>query len=122
LSVLGIVDAFLGSKQEGIEEAARALDVRPISQDAVEKTWNSPTPRNGYAGTNEPDRAFGELALLAKTAYASWRASFKVDPIWDPTRKDPQFQLQQCSQFFSMPHARKDIRRAQSSSRVKTGG
>jgi serine/threonine protein kinase/Flp pilus assembly protein TadD len=91
LSVLGVIDAFLGRKTEAIEEATRAVNLRPISQDAVEGPWILQSLAVVYAWTNEPDGAFRELALLAKTPYASWRAPFEVDPIWDPIRKDPRF-------------------------------
>ena len=36
LSALGIVDAVLGRKKEAIQEASRAVELRPISEDAVE--------------------------------------------------------------------------------------
>jgi len=39
LSVLSVVDAYLGRKQEAIEEGTRAVEVRPISPDAVEGPW-----------------------------------------------------------------------------------
>jgi serine/threonine protein kinase/tetratricopeptide (TPR) repeat protein len=92
LSVLGEVDALLGRKQEAIEEATRAAELRPISQDAVEGPFILRELAVVYAWTNEPDQAFRELDILAKTPGGlGTRADFKADPIWDPVRKDPRF-------------------------------
>jgi serine/threonine protein kinase/Flp pilus assembly protein TadD len=92
LSVLGIIDAFLGRKQEAIEEATRAVELRPISQDAVEGPFILQSLAVVYIWANEPDLAFQELGVLVKTpaAYLDKRARFK-DPTWDPIRKDPRF-------------------------------
>ena len=91
LSVLGLIDAFLGRKQEAIEEATRAVDQLPISQDAVEGPFILTSLATVYAWTNEPDLAFRELAILAESPGGPFRALFKADPIWDPIRKDPRF-------------------------------
>jgi serine/threonine-protein kinase len=94
LSVLGEVDALLGRKQEAIEEATRAVDLRPISQDAVEGPWILQNLAVVYAWTNEPDQAFRELAILVKTPASpvESRATFKLNPFWDPIRNDPRFE------------------------------
>ena len=92
LSVLGEVDALLGRKQEAIEEATRAVELRPISQDAVEGPFILTSLAVVYAWTNEPDQAFRVLDILAKTPGGlGTRADFKADPMWDPVRKDPRF-------------------------------
>jgi hypothetical protein len=36
MSVLGLLDAVLGRKEEAIQEARRAVEMLPISKDAVE--------------------------------------------------------------------------------------
>jgi TolB-like protein/Flp pilus assembly protein TadD len=93
LSVLAVVDACLGHKQEAIQEATRAVELRPISQDAVEGPWILGNLAVVYAWTNEPDLAFRELAILAKIPAAlDNRPIFKADPSWDPIRKDPRFE------------------------------
>ena len=94
LAVLGQMDAFLGRKQEAIEEAIRAVDLRPTSQDALEGPWILGKLALVYAWTNEPEQAFRELAILAKTPASPLdnRAYFKRDPFWDPIRNDPRFE------------------------------
>jgi serine/threonine protein kinase len=91
LSVLGIVDAFLGRKTEAIEEATRAIEQQPISQDAVEGPFILTSLATVYAWTNESDLAFRELAVLVGLPGGPFRALFRADPIWDPIRKDPRF-------------------------------
>jgi tetratricopeptide (TPR) repeat protein len=92
LSVLGVVDAFLGRKQEATQEATRTLEIRPISQDAVEGPWILGNLAVVHAWTNEPDLAFRQLAVLVETPSGlDCREIFKADPIWDPIRKDPRF-------------------------------
>jgi TolB-like protein/Flp pilus assembly protein TadD len=92
LSVLGLIDAFLGRKQDAIDEANRAVKLRPISLDAVEGPYILRCLAYVYAWATEPDLAFQELAELAKTPGGlGTRADFKADVFWDPIRKDPRF-------------------------------
>jgi serine/threonine protein kinase/Flp pilus assembly protein TadD len=90
LSLLGVIDAFLGRKQEAIEEATRAVELRPISQDALEGPWILANLAAVYAWTNEPDQAFRELAKLVKIPGGLNKGDFG-DSILDPIRKDPRF-------------------------------
>jgi tetratricopeptide (TPR) repeat protein len=92
LSVLGVIDAFLGRKEEAVQEATRAVELRPASEDAVEGPWIRQNLAVVYTWTNEPDMAFRELdTLVATPAGLDTRETFKADPIWDPLRKDPRF-------------------------------
>jgi serine/threonine protein kinase/tetratricopeptide (TPR) repeat protein len=92
LSVLGLIDAFLGRKQEAIEEANRAVELRPVSLDGVEGPFILKCLACVYAWTNEPDLAFRELAKLVNVPGGlGTRATFKADLSWDPIRQDPRF-------------------------------
>jgi serine/threonine protein kinase/Flp pilus assembly protein TadD len=92
LSVLGLIDAFLGKNQEAIGEATRAVELRPISLDALEGPYILKCLAYVYAWTTEPALAFQELAKLAKTPGGlGTGADFKADIFWDPIRKDPRF-------------------------------
>jgi tetratricopeptide (TPR) repeat protein len=92
LSALGVVDAALGRKEDGIEEARHAVELQSISQDAMDGPSHVYSLAVVYAQTNEPDLAFRELAFLAGTT-SSWTCYgiFKLDPGFDPLRKDPRF-------------------------------
>jgi serine/threonine protein kinase/tetratricopeptide (TPR) repeat protein len=103
LSVLGLIDAFLGRKQDAIDEATRAVGLRPISLDAVEGPYILKCLAYVYAWTTEPDLAFRELAKLVKTPGGlGTRADFKADVLWDPLRKDPRFD-QLAAQLLQYP-------------------
>jgi tetratricopeptide (TPR) repeat protein len=93
LSVLGEIDAYLGRKQEAIEEATRAVELRPISKDAVEGPFILQELAIVYTWTNEPDLAFREWAIFAKIpgGQPSLDRADLPNPIFDPIRKDPRF-------------------------------
>jgi serine/threonine protein kinase len=92
LSVLAQIDAYLGRKQEAIQEAKRTTEMLPVSKDA----WNGPQLVNAlaqvYALTNEPDLAFRtlEVAIKMPASEISY-GELKLDPNWDSIRLDPRF-------------------------------
>jgi tetratricopeptide (TPR) repeat protein len=92
LSVLAQIDAYLGRKQEAIQEAKRTTEMLPVSKDA----WNGPqlvnTLAQVYALTNEPDLAFRtlEVAIKLPASEISY-GELKLDPNWDSIRLDPRF-------------------------------
>ncbi len=92
LSVLGIIDAALGRKEEAIREAKHATELLPISKDA----WEGPRIVTNlavvYAWTNELDLAFQQLAISVHTPGGISYGELKLDPAWDSLRKDPRFE------------------------------
>ena len=87
-----IVDVALGRKEEAVREARRAVEMRPISQDAEDGAlllWNLATI---YAWADEADLAFEQINILGKTpnTFITY-GGLKLDPAWDPLRKDPRF-------------------------------
>jgi hypothetical protein len=92
MSVLGLVDAALGRKQEAIQEAKQATEMLPISKDAVEGPPLVSKLALVYAWTNEPDLAFQELTVCVKMPAGLHYGELKLDPAWDPIRKDRRFE------------------------------
>jgi hypothetical protein len=92
LSVLGAIDAFLGRKQDAIQEATRAAEIQPISKDTLEGTYILQNLAIVYAWTNESSSAFEQLAILVKTPGAMFYGQLKLDPAFDPIRQDPRFE------------------------------
>jgi serine/threonine protein kinase/Flp pilus assembly protein TadD len=92
LSALAIVDAALGRKDDAIQEARHAVELEPISEDAMDGPSHVYSLAVVYARTNEPDLAFQQLAILARTT-SRWTSYglFKLDPGFDPLRKDQRF-------------------------------
>jgi hypothetical protein len=91
VSQLAVVDALLGNKEVAISAAKRAVELLPISKDAIDGPDIVVNLAVVYAWTNELDLAFETLAPLTKTPAAIYYGNLKCDPYWDPLRNDPRF-------------------------------
>jgi Flp pilus assembly protein TadD len=91
LSMLGIIDAALGRKEEAIQEARRAAEMLPISEDGESGPSLISNLAVVYALTNEPNLAFEELNVSVKITGGVNYGELKLDPAWDPIRTDPRF-------------------------------
>jgi tetratricopeptide (TPR) repeat protein len=91
LSQLAVVDALLGNKEEAINEAKRAVEMLPSSKDAVDGPALVINLAAVYAWVHELDLAFATLEPLTKTPGGIYYGQLKLDPLWDPLRKDPRF-------------------------------
>jgi TolB-like protein/Flp pilus assembly protein TadD len=92
LSQLAVLDALLSNKEAAISEAKRAIEMLPISKDAVFGPGMVMNLAVVYAWTNEPDLAFGALDPLAKMPGGIYYGELKLDPYWEPLRKDPRYE------------------------------
>jgi TolB-like protein/Tfp pilus assembly protein PilF len=91
LSNLAVVDALLGKKGSAIAEAKRAVEMLPISKDAIDGPGVLLNLAAVYAWTNEPGPALDQLEVLAKVPNGIYYGNLKDDPYWEPLRKDPRF-------------------------------
>jgi tetratricopeptide (TPR) repeat protein len=89
---LAVVDALLGKKEDAIVEAKRAVEMLPVSKDAIDGPGVLINLAAVYAWTNEPDRAFEKLGILTKLSNGIYYGNLKGDPYWEPLRKDPRFE------------------------------
>jgi TolB-like protein/Flp pilus assembly protein TadD len=89
---LGAVLAGLGLKEEAINEGRKAVELVPESQDAFEGPQATAALAEIYAWVGEPDEAFRLLDHLLKVPNGLTVPTLKLDPAWDPLRKDPRFQ------------------------------
>src|SRR5947209_15422682 len=89
---LGLILAGLGQKDEAIAEGKRAVELLPESQDAFDGPEITAELAQIYAWTGEHDQAFGLLDHLLVVPNGITVPGLKLDPIWDPLRKDPRFQ------------------------------
>ena len=88
----GFILAALDRKQEAIAEGKRAVELLPESQDAFAGPRITCSLAQIYAWTGESDEAFGLIDHLLETPNGLTIPMLKLDPAWDPLRKDPRFQ------------------------------
>jgi tetratricopeptide (TPR) repeat protein len=84
--------AWLGEKNAAIAEAQRAMDLRPENKDAFKGPQITEQAAQVYAILGDNARAIELLDGLLSRPSAVTSQSLKLDPAWDPLRKDPRFQ------------------------------
>ncbi|HZJ39197.1 MAG TPA: hypothetical protein VFD18_08495, partial [Chthoniobacterales bacterium] len=88
----GVILAMLGQKEEAIAEGKRAVELLPESEDALDGPQGTAALAQIYAWTGESDEAFRLLDHLFAIPNSLTIPIFKLDPVWDPLRKDPRYQ------------------------------
>jgi TolB-like protein/Flp pilus assembly protein TadD len=88
----GLILAVLGQKGEAIAEGKRAVELLPESQDALDGPQGTATLAQIYAWTGEFDEAFRLLNHLFAIPSNLTVPMLRLDPAWEPLRKDPRFQ------------------------------
>ena len=92
LCSLGLIDAALGRKQEALSEGRRAVELLPITKNALD----GPGILYFYAAicaqVGERDLAIEQLKTLAKIPVGAHYGELRLDPFWDPLRGDPRFE------------------------------
>lgn len=92
LSVLGMIDAALGKKEQAIREGKRAVELLPTNKDAMNSPKLSKYLAVIYAWTGEKKLALDELTKLAQTPSDINYGELRLNPYWDPLRTDPRFE------------------------------
>jgi len=91
LSALGVIDSALGNREDAIHEGRQAVQLVPVSKNAVEGPLLIKYLAVIYAWTGEKDRAFKRLDELAKLPSSLSYGELRLHPIWDRLRGDPRF-------------------------------
>jgi TolB-like protein/Flp pilus assembly protein TadD len=89
---LGTVLAGLGHKEDAINEGKKAVELLPESEDAFAGPKATAALAEIYAWTGESDEALRLLDHLLTVPNGLTVPTLKLDPGWDPLRKDPRFQ------------------------------
>jgi TolB-like protein/Tfp pilus assembly protein PilF len=92
LSVLALIDAQLGAKEEAIREARTACDMLPVSKDALDGVGLITNLASVYALTDEKDLALEQLEIVNKLPGGPTYGQLRLDPEWDSLRGDPRFE------------------------------
>jgi len=92
LAVLGMTDAALGHRDDALRESLRAVELLPISQDAVNGASHLRYLAITYTWLGEKDLAIDELSKAAKIPSDVTYGQLRLHPYWDSLRGDPRFE------------------------------
>jgi TolB-like protein/Flp pilus assembly protein TadD len=92
LSNLGLVEAFLGDKEDAIRKGKQAVEMSPSSENTCFGSFLRLNLAAIYAWSAEPDNAINVLAGMIGKPIAPRYGELKFSPIWDPLRDHPSFQ------------------------------
>ena len=91
LCAIGIIDAALGRDKEAIAEGQRAVDLLPVSKDAIDGALLVQHLAIIYAWSGRKNAALDQLEAAAKLpGYLSY-GQLRLHPYWEPLRGDPRF-------------------------------
>ena len=90
--VLGMADAALGNKEDAIREGRHAVELLPVTKDAIIGPLLVQNLALVYAWTGEKDLSLEQLAIAARMpGYLSY-GKLRLHPYWDLLRGDPRFE------------------------------
>ena len=82
--------AYLGQKSEAIAEGRRALAISPVAKNGFSGPYFQHQLARIYIILGEPEKALDQLEPLLKIPYYLSPGWLKVDPTFDPLRKNPR--------------------------------
>ncbi|HSP62127.1 MAG TPA: hypothetical protein VLQ90_04005, partial [Pyrinomonadaceae bacterium] len=88
---LALLYAQMGWTASALAEASRALELGPPT-DMTGKRWFHFNLARTYTWAAEPDAALKQMAIFLGLPSAYKVNNFRLDPVWDPIRKDARFQ------------------------------
>ena len=92
LSVLGMIDAGLGRKDEAIAEGRRACELLPLDKDALAGMVIAVNLAQTLAWTGEKTAAIEQIAAVEREPNELSYGLLKLHPRWDDLRGDPRFE------------------------------
>jgi TolB-like protein/Tfp pilus assembly protein PilF len=90
--LLGLALAFLGRNAEAVREGERGVALVPVAKDAYDGPYYQHQLARIYIRVGEPEKALDLLEPLLKIPYVLSPGWLKIDPNFDPLRKNPRFQ------------------------------
>jgi TolB-like protein/Tfp pilus assembly protein PilF len=91
-TVLGLIDAGLGRKEEALREGRRAIQMLPITKDSIDGAEIMKYMGVIYAWCGEKDLAIGQIAATLRIPSTLSYGNLKLHPNWDSLRGDPRFE------------------------------
>jgi TolB-like protein/tetratricopeptide (TPR) repeat protein len=91
-TVLGLIDAALGRKEEALREGRRAVELLPITKDSIDGAELVKYLGVIYAWCDEKDLAIQQIAATLRIPSTLSYGNLKLHPYWDPLRGEPRFE------------------------------
>jgi TolB-like protein/Tfp pilus assembly protein PilF len=92
ISLLGVIDAGLGRKEQAIQEGLHACELLPISKDAISGVALAINLAQIYTWTGEKHRAIEQIEAVGRVPNPLSYGLLKLHPYWDSLRGDPRFE------------------------------
>ena len=90
-SSLGIAYAGLGRKEDALREGKLAVELLPVSKEAMVGTFRVEDLAHIYVMVGEFDAAIDQLEYLLSIQSKLSIPLLRLDPVWDPLRDHPRF-------------------------------
>ena len=91
MSVLGMIDAALGRKEDAIREGRRAVELLPVTKDVMTGPELVRNLALIYAWTGEKELALDQVAAALQGPGPITYGQLRLSPWWDALREDPRF-------------------------------
>jgi TolB-like protein/class 3 adenylate cyclase/Tfp pilus assembly protein PilF len=92
ISILGIIDAALGHKEDALREGRRAVELLPVAKEANNGPGMIQNLAIIAAWVGEKQLACDQLELTLQLPGTTSYGRLKLLPWWDPLRGDPRFE------------------------------
>ena len=91
ISMLGLIDAILGRKEEALAEGRRAVELLPTVKDSLGGPAMAAHLAIIAGWVGEKSLAIEQLRAVIHRAGGPQYGTLKLDPLWDPLRGDARF-------------------------------
>jgi TolB-like protein/Tfp pilus assembly protein PilF len=92
LIILAQIDAAMGRKEEAVREGKHAVELLPVTKDALNGAQIEGMFASVYAQVGEKDRALESLEVATRAVAGPSYGLLKLDEVWDSLRGDPRFE------------------------------
>ena len=92
LSVLGMSEAGLGNRHDAVQHSRRAVELFPVTKDAITGAEILRNLAITYAWAGEKDLALERLEEVVRIPGPISYGQLHLHPWWDPLRDDPRFE------------------------------